>query len=101
MSAISWARTMTMETKEMSGADETRPNGDVVGRPDCVVMPICDSGLQIVYEHGAPKGIRDSGGYLFFFPRVSKYTGQEERYRLEVAQQLALADYLLGSLREA
>ena len=54
--------------------------------------------LKIIYEHGQPHGIRDKGGFLFFFPTVSKYTGQEERYRAEVEELYALADYLLLSL---
>lgn len=65
-----------------------------------LVIPICDDELQIIYKHGKPKGIRDRGGFLFFFPTVSKYTGQEERYRQEINQQYALADYLLNSLIE-
>jgi hypothetical protein len=56
--------------------------------------------LQIIYKNHKPYGIRDDGGYLFFFSDVSKYPGQEERYRSEVEEQFALADYLLQSLEE-
>jgi len=73
----------------------------VATQRDVFVMPICDDELQIIYEHSKPKGIRDKGGYLFFFPSVSKYQGQEERYRRELEQQFKLADYLLNTLREA
>jgi len=66
-----------------------------------LVMPICDDKLQVIYEHGQPKGIRDAGGFLFFFPTVSKYQGQEERYRQEIEQQYKLADYLLNALLKA
>lgn len=55
--------------------------------------------LQIIYKNNKPYGIRDETGYLFFFAEVSKFTNQEERYRQEVQEQYALADYLLASLR--
>lgn len=56
--------------------------------------------LQIIYKHGQPYGIRDENGYLFFFREVSKFSGQEERYRQEVQESLALADYILEALKE-
>jgi hypothetical protein len=55
--------------------------------------------LQIIYKNGRPYGIRDESGYLFFFTEVSKFPGQEERYRQEVFEQYALADYLLSALK--
>lgn len=64
-------------------------------------LPICDDKLQIIYKHNKPYGIRDRGGFLFFFPFMDKYQGQEERYRQEVEQQYRLADYLLNALSEA
>ena len=54
--------------------------------------------LQIIYQHGKPYGIRDRTGYLFFFTKISKYDGQEERYRRSIERQYALADYLLCAL---
>ena len=56
--------------------------------------------LKIIHEHHKPCGIRDKSGYLFFFSKISKYTNQEERYRREVNEQYALADYLLSALEE-
>jgi uncharacterized protein YeaO (DUF488 family) len=56
--------------------------------------------LQITYENNKPYGIRDEHGYLFFFTKVSKYPNQEERYRKELEEQFALADYLLAALKE-
>jgi hypothetical protein len=61
---------------------------------------IVDDKLQIIYKYGRPYGIRDSSGFLFFFANISKYSGQEERYREEVEQQYRLADYLLKALTE-
>lgn len=55
--------------------------------------------LQIIYKNNKPNGIRDSGGFLFFFPDIHKYTGQEERYRQEVQEQYDLADFLLNALK--
>lgn len=63
--------------------------------------PICGDQLKLVYEHGQPHGIRDRGGYLMFFPSVTKYEGQEERYRNELAQRSRLADFLLRSLQQS
>ncbi|MBC8147386.1 MAG: hypothetical protein H8E98_05320 [Bacteroidetes bacterium] len=56
--------------------------------------------LQIIYKSNKPYGIRDEGGFLFFFTSISKYQGQEERYRQEVEEQYALADFLLESLKK-
>lgn len=59
--------------------------------------------LKLIIKHGAPYGIRDESGYLFFFAEVQKYTDQDERYRAELVEQFKLADYLLLALdnREA
>lgn len=64
-------------------------------------MKVCDDKLQIIYKHNKPHGIRDSGGFLFFFSDISKWPGQEARYRREIEQQYKLADYLLNVLRDA
>lgn len=56
-------------------------------------------GLKKIYKHNKPYGIRDSSGFLLFFTDITKYQGQEERYRLEVEQQYKLADYLLLALK--
>jgi len=61
-------------------------------------MAIHDDELQIVYESGRPTGIRDRGGYLFFFLKVQKWPGQEERYLDETKQQDELAEFLLNAL---
>lgn len=61
-------------------------------------MNITDGKIQIIYKHNKPYGIRDRSGFLFFFSDISKFNGQEERYRKEVGQQYALADFLLESL---
>ena len=54
--------------------------------------------LQIIYKHNKPHGIRDKNGYLLFFTRITKYDGQEDRYREEIEEQLQLADYLVEQL---
>ena len=63
-----------------------------------VGLCLCDDELRIVVEHGRPHGIRDRSGYLFFFRDIHKYQGQDERYRSEIEQQFALADFLLAAL---
>ncbi len=56
--------------------------------------------LQIIYKRCHPRGIRDDNGFLFFFTEISKWQGQEERYRSEIEEQYKLADYLLKCLKE-
>ena len=56
--------------------------------------------LLVVYENNKPYGIRDKGGFLFTFPKITKYTGQEERYKREIEEQIKLADYLLEALKK-
>ena len=63
-------------------------------------MQICDDELQIILnEQGLPKGIRDSNGFLLFFPPVWKQPGQNKRYAGEVKRQSDLADTLLNTLK--
>ncbi len=66
-----------------------------------LVMPVVGGKVEIIYKHNKPYGIRDISGFLFFFTDVSKFSGQEERYRKEVEQQFRLADFLLGALKKA
>ena len=56
--------------------------------------------LEIIYSYGRPEGIRDENGFLFFFPKVTKYTGQEERYNRECQKQEELALHLLNILKD-
>jgi hypothetical protein len=56
--------------------------------------------LRIIYKNNKPDGIRDENGFLFFFTSITKYDGQESRYREEVEEQYALADYLLEALKK-
>jgi ABC-type uncharacterized transport system substrate-binding protein len=37
--------------------------------------------LQIIHKNGQPYGIRDKGGFLLFFPKVSKYDGQDRGHK--------------------
>ena len=50
--------------------------------------------VQIIYKNHKPYGFRDDEGFLLFFTRVSKYGGQEDRYREEVEEQYKFADKL-------
>jgi hypothetical protein len=56
--------------------------------------------VKIIYKNNKPYGIRDEGGFLFFFTEVSKFGSQEERYRKEVEEQYKLADDLLEFLKK-
>lgn len=55
---------------------------------------------KIVYKNNKPHGIRNQGGFILFFPDITKYDGQEERYRDEVMEQYKLADFLKQQLEE-
>lgn len=63
--------------------------------------PLCDGEVRVIYEHGEPKGVRDTTGYLCFFNRVNKYDGQEERYREELALRAQQAEVIAAALRGA
>jgi len=54
--------------------------------------------VKIIYKHNKPYGIRDKGGFLFFFSGINKYQNQEERYREEIEERFKLADYLKSKL---
>ena len=56
-------------------------------------------GLQLVIRNEVLVGIRDSGGFLLFFPSITKYAGQESRYKDELKTQRMLADFILSTLK--
>ena len=49
-------------------------------------------------KYGQPYGIRDASGYLLFFRRVQKYSGQEQRYAEELASLNAFAAKIMSAL---
>lgn len=57
-------------------------------------------GLQTINKNGQPYGIRNKGGYLLFFPKVSKYDGQEERYVSEIKEAFELAEKIIKALKQ-
>jgi len=67
-------------------------------RPDKDIPVTLAEDLRIIYKHNKPYGIRNKGGFLFFFIKISKFPNQEERYRKEVEEQYKLADYLLEQI---
>ena len=57
--------------------------------------------LQIVrHASGNAKYIRDKSGLLFTFRKITKYQGQDERYKREVKQLEMLAEFLFSSLNK-
>ena len=54
----------------------------------------------IVRENGQIKGIRNKGGFVLFFPKVTKWSGQEERYKEELKQQEDLAESITDFLND-
>jgi hypothetical protein len=57
--------------------------------------------VRVLYEHGEPHGIRDDSGLICFFSPVTKFSGQEERYRRELQDRQEIADFLCKALHEA
>jgi len=55
--------------------------------------------IKIIHKNGQPYGIRDSGGYLLFFPTITKYDNQEQRYLDEVKEAFDLAEKILLTLQ--
>lgn len=62
------------------------------------MVPVIYGLARVVYEHGEPHGIRDDHGYITFFNRVTKFSGQEGRYRRELENRQAIADLLVRML---
>ena len=56
--------------------------------------------LNIIFKHNRPYGIRDQGGFLLFFPEISKFTDQEQRYETEIKEQFDLAHEILNALNQ-
>ena len=56
--------------------------------------------LQIIHKNGQPYGIRDENGFLLFFPKVTKYDGQEDRYVDEIKEFFDLAEKILKALKQ-
>jgi len=69
---------------------------DLANQDQGVVMPSFDSDVTVIYENDAPHGLRNKSGYQFFFPKVTKFSGQEERYQRELEEQRNLARYLVS-----
>ncbi len=53
---------------------------------------------QLIFKNGIVYGIRDCNGFLLFFAKVTKYDGQEHRYKSELTEQRVLAEFLLKAL---
>ena len=58
-----------------------------------------DGKIRIIYKHGQPYGIRDNTGYLLFFPKVTKYSDQEDRYLKELQESFSLAKIIADNLQ--
>ena len=62
-------------------------------------------GLEITFRNGLflkpnPYGIRNKNGFLLFFPKITKFSGQEDRYIREVTEQNQLAWDILEFLKQ-
>jgi len=55
--------------------------------------------LQIIHKFGQPDCIRDARGILLKFPRITKWTGQEERYVNEIQETYDLANRIIQALK--
>jgi hypothetical protein len=95
-----WGLPMMVGAK-LRAAVQRWAQGEMQPTATPVTTPVCDADLRLIFEHGEPSGIRDRTGFLCHFRRVPKFSGQEERYRTELAQRARLADFLLESLKRA
>lgn len=59
-----------------------------------------DGKLRVIHKSGQPYGIRDDGGYLLFFPKVTKYDNQEERYVEEIQESYVIAEKIINALSQ-
>ena len=50
--------------------------------------------VEIIYQHNRPYGIRNKNGYLLFFPRITKFPDQDERYKRAIKEQMDFAESL-------
>jgi len=57
--------------------------------------------VRVIYEHGEPHGIRDDSGYICFFNSVTKFPGQDDRYRREIVERQEIADFMCDALNSA
>jgi len=58
------------------------------------------SDIQIIHKNSKPYGIRNTSGFLLFFPEIHKYEGQEKRYSEEVLNRFKLAKYLSRAIED-
>jgi hypothetical protein len=57
--------------------------------------------VRVIYEHGEPHCVRDDSGVICLFNPVTKFPGQDERYRREMRERAAIADFVCRALAEA
>jgi hypothetical protein len=88
--------------KGIGYSDDWQPFMSGIRHKDCQpVKKLSEGKLEIIYRYtNKPYGIRDSSGFLLFFPNITRYPGQNDRYVQEIEQQAKLADYLLKALKE-
>ncbi len=58
------------------------------------------SSIETIHKNGQPYGIRDENGFLLFFPKVTKYSGQELRYIEELQECFLLAEKIVEALKK-
>jgi len=55
---------------------------------------------ELIYKYNRVYGIRDKGGYVVFFPRITEWPNQQERYQKEIKQQMKFAEKLCEFLNQ-
>jgi len=72
----------------------------VMWRVGCDMIRLRGS-VRVIYEHGEPHCVRDDSGVICLFNPVTKFTGQDERYRREMRERADIAEFVCKALKEA
>lgn len=57
-----------------------------------------DGNWHCVFRNEKPYGIRNKAGYILFFREISRYEGQEERYKTECFEVTCISKLIVDSL---
>jgi hypothetical protein len=89
------------QLRVMAALGDRKEAERTLAAPEPLAAPLCDAEVRVIYEFGEPTGVRDTGGYLCHFNRVTKWQGQEDRYRNELALRARQAEAIATALRSA
>ncbi len=69
---------------------------------ETIAEPLCDGEVRVInHSNGEPTGVRDDAGFICHFHHVTNWSGQEDRYRKELALRARQAEAIANALRSA